>query len=82
MQITVSGGDYGWKINQTQEVEELFKNVMENSQLGREPIYAQREVSTENNGIGNTYVEIDLDGAAFVLLSERTGCGGFALCFW
>lgn len=60
MQITVSGGDYGWKINQTQEVEELFKNVMENSQLGREPIYAQREVSTENNGIGNTYVEIDL----------------------
>lgn len=60
MQITVSGGNYGWQIDQAQEVEELFKNVMENSQLGREPIYAKRELTTENNGIGNTYIEIDL----------------------
>ncbi|MGI6007785.1 MAG: L,D-transpeptidase family protein [Ruminococcus sp.] len=60
LQITVSGGSYGWKINQTQEVEELVKNIMNNDQLGREPVYTSREVTTENNGFGNTYVEINL----------------------
>lgn len=60
LNITVSGGDYGWKINQAQEVEELFKNIMNNDQIGREPMYSTREVSTENNGFGNTYVEINL----------------------
>ena len=59
-QITVGGGSYGWKINQAQEIAELTKNIANNDQIAREPIYSSREVSTENNGFGNTYIELNL----------------------
>lgn len=59
-EITVSGGSYGWKINRTQEVAQLVSEIMNNAQLAREPIYSSREVTTENNGFGDTYVEIDM----------------------
>ena len=55
-----SGGDYGWKINQAEEIAELTKNIANNDQIAREPVYTSREVSTENNGFGNTYIEINL----------------------
>lgn len=59
-EITVSGGSYGWKINQTEEVATLKQNIANNDQITREPIYSSREVTTENNGFGNTYIEINL----------------------
>ena len=59
-EITVGGGSYGWKIDQRQEIAELTKNIANNDQIAREPVYASREVSTENNGFGNTYIEINL----------------------
>ena len=59
-EITVGGGTYGWKINRTKEIAELLKNIMNNEQLAREPEYSSREVTTENQGFGDTYVEIDL----------------------
>ncbi|WP_411337747.1 L,D-transpeptidase family protein [Ruminococcus gauvreauii] len=60
LEITVGGGDYGWKINQAEEIAELTKNIANNDQIAREPVYTSREVSTENNGFGNTYIEINL----------------------
>lgn len=59
-QITVGGGTYGWKINRSKEIAELVSNIMNNDQLAREPIYSSKEVTDENHGIGNTYIEIDL----------------------
>lgn len=58
--IKVSGGNYGWIINQPKEVQELMDNLKENKSIEREPIYSQTAVSREENDIGNTYVEIDM----------------------
>lgn len=58
--IKVNGGNYGWVINQPEEVKELINNLKENKSIEREPIYSQTAVSREENDIGNTYVEIDM----------------------
>lgn len=59
-QITVGGGSYGWKINQNEEIAMLRQNIANNEQTQREPIYTTREVTTENNGFGSTYIELNL----------------------
>lgn len=59
-EIMVGGGVYGWKVNQNEEIATLRQNLANNEQLEREPIYSSREVTTENNGFGNTYIELDL----------------------
>jgi lipoprotein-anchoring transpeptidase ErfK/SrfK len=59
-QITVAGGSYGWKINQNEEIAMLRQNVANGEQIEREPVYTTREVTTENNGFGSTYIELNL----------------------
>ena len=58
--ITVGGGVYGWQIDQDSEVAQLTQELENQTVTEREPVYSSREVSTENNGFGNSYVEIDL----------------------
>ncbi len=60
VETTVSGGDYGWEIDRSSEIETLIQNVLNNDQIEREPIYTSREFTTENNGFGNTYIEVNL----------------------
>lgn len=60
--ITVPLGNYGWQIDQEEEIAELRKNLESQESVTREPVYASREISTENSGLGSTYVEIDLTG--------------------
>ena len=59
-EVMVGGGDYGWKINQKEEIAILTKNINENDKLEREPEYSSRELTTENNGFGGTYIEVNL----------------------
>ena len=58
--IKVSGGNYGWIIDQPKEVDELVKDLKENKSIEREPIYSQTAVSRAKNDIGDTYVEINM----------------------
>lgn len=62
--ITVSGGNYGWEIDEASEVAELIPLIESGGQTTREPVYAQ--TAKARNGatgdIGNTYVEISLSG--------------------
>ncbi len=58
-EIKVPGGNFGYIINKSEEAAELTKNITNKETVTREPVYSQREFSA-NNGIGNTYVEIDL----------------------
>lgn len=60
--ITVPLGNYGWQIDQKSEIAQLRKNLDNQEVVTREPAYASREISTENSGLGGTYVEIDLTG--------------------
>ena len=58
--VTVSGGDYGFKINRDDECTELIKDLEGRKAVQREPIYEQTGINTIINDIDKTCVEIDL----------------------
>lgn len=58
--VEVSGGSYGWKIDQEAEYSALTANIQNGETVTREPQYAQRAASHEGNDYGSSYVEIDL----------------------
>ena len=57
---TVKGGDYGWRVNQTTEVDLLIAKIREGQVENRRPEFSQKALSTGKNDIGNTYLEINL----------------------
>lgn len=59
-QVTVSGGYYGWVIDQETEVQELLSCIREGFRGERYAVFAQTAVSWENSDIGSSYVEVDL----------------------
>jgi len=58
--VNVSGGDYGWLINYSEETEALINAIKDGKKEERQPIYAQTAVAYGANDFGNTYVEINL----------------------
>ncbi len=60
-QITISGGDYGWWMDQAKEFKELKKLIERGKKKERKPIYFQKAVEYGKLDYGNTYVEINLN---------------------
>lgn len=58
--VTITKGNYGWRINQKKETEELLAIVRAGEQKTREPEYLQKAASHGANDYGDTYVEINL----------------------
>lgn len=58
--VEVSGGTYGWQIDQEAEYNALTANIEKAETVTREPEYARRAASHEGNDFGSSYVEIDL----------------------
>ena len=58
--MEVSGGAYGWLIDQNAENEQLLSILKDGRQVEREPVYAQTAATRENCDMGNSYVEADL----------------------
>lgn len=58
--INISGGDYGWSINNAKEIQDLNAAIKEGQTITKEPMYIQTALSHNNNDIGSTYVEIDM----------------------
>lgn len=60
--ITVSGGDYGYMVNQITEHDKLVEDFKKQTKETRKPDYyiTPYNEQTENDGIGNTYIEADL----------------------
>ncbi|WP_243009223.1 L,D-transpeptidase family protein [Clostridium sp. AM58-1XD] len=58
--VTISRGNYGWRINQAAEVEQLMAIIRSGESQEREPVYSQTAASHGENDYGNTYVEINL----------------------
>ena len=56
--VTLSGGDYGWCIDQNATVVALLNALGEGYRGEMEPVYLYSAMSHENQGIGYTYVEI------------------------
>lgn len=57
---TLSGGDYGWCLDQEETLLALRTAMDEGYRGTLEPVYLYSAMSHENNGIGYTYVEICL----------------------
>ncbi len=50
----------GWVVDEETEEAQLAQELAAHTVTVREPVYSQRAYSEENNGIGTTYVEVDL----------------------
>lgn len=58
--VKVSGGDYGWSINKSKEVQDIITTVKDAKSITKKPVYNQTALSHGIYDIGNTYVEINL----------------------
>lgn len=58
--VTITGGPYGWRINQSSEAAELAKILHSGESQTREPVYSQTANSHDGPDYGDTYVEINL----------------------
>ncbi|SFQ14505.1 Putative peptidoglycan binding domain-containing protein [Lachnospiraceae bacterium XBB1006] len=58
--VTVSGGDYGWKVDTDKELKELKKAIKNHTVETREPYFSKSAASHTDKDYGNTYVEINL----------------------
>lgn len=58
--VTISRGNYGWRINQTAETAALSEIIRSGTGQTREPIYSQLAASHGSRDYGDTYVEINL----------------------
>lgn len=58
--VEVTGGNFGWRIDQEAEYAALTANIQNGEIVTREANYANRGLSHDVNDFGNTYVEVDL----------------------
>lgn len=59
--VAVSGGPYGWEIDQEKETKELFTLINQGKTIkDREPVYKHKAFARGINDIGNTYVEVNM----------------------
>ena len=56
----VSGGTYGWKIDEEAETRALMDSIRKGEILEKEPAYIQQAASHSSRDWGNTYLEVDL----------------------
>lgn len=61
-EITVEGGDYGFKVDKEKEKESIINTIKTGDTVEREPIYSQKALTHDGNEIGNTYVEVSIGG--------------------
>jgi hypothetical protein len=58
--VRITGGSYGWKIDQSAEADELAELIRSGQSQVREPVYKQKAASHGDTDYGSTYVEINL----------------------
>ena len=58
--VTVSGGNYGWRMDQATEIEALKASIAAKEVITKEPAYLQTAATHNSPDWGNTYVEVDL----------------------
>lgn len=60
-EVTVYGGDYGWRVNQSAEIEALKDIVTVGDSVEREPVFRRRGGSFgKDNDLPNTYIEVSI----------------------
>ena len=81
-EITVSGGNYGWVIDQEKETDGLMNAILSGQTDVRTPVYEQEAKERDSNDIGYTYIEVDKENSQFILyvdgnpVIQTTGISG------
>ena len=74
-EITVSGGNYGFVIDESAEAAQLIEDLKSNKDVTRQPCYSSVPYgagSGVNGDIGNSYVEVDLTAQKVYLFVNGT----------
>ena len=58
--VTIQGGDYGWTLDEEQELEEVLPLIKEGERCNRDPLGIDSKMPHTNVDIGDTYVEINI----------------------
>ncbi|GLC79944.1 L,D-transpeptidase family protein [Lacrimispora brassicae] len=58
--IKITGGSYGWRMDQSAEADELAELIRSGQSQAREPVYKQKAASHGDADYGRTYVEVNL----------------------
>lgn len=60
--ITVSGGTYGWRLNQEDETDELIKLIKKGEETTRTPLYLEKGLPRDKDGndLHDTYIAISI----------------------
>ena len=58
--VKITGGSYGWKMNQSAEADALAEIIRSGESQERVPEFKQEAASYGENDYGNTYVEVNL----------------------
>ena len=58
--VTISNGDYGWKIDKDKEIAELASDVEKGEDVSREINWKTTAASHTGNDYGNSYVEVNI----------------------
>ncbi len=58
--VRITGGVFGWRIDQSAEADELAQLIRSGQSQEREPVYKQKGASHGETDYGNTYVEVNL----------------------
>ena len=58
--VTVSGGTYGWMIDQEKETEQLISDLNSHKDVSRKPIYSAEGYGEYSRDMGNTYIDVDI----------------------
>lgn len=66
----VSGGTYGWKIDEAAEAQALIASIQNKEVTTKEPAYTQTAASHDGADWGNTYLEVDLTEQHVWFISE------------
>lgn len=82
-QINVSGGTYGWQIDQEKETAQLIADINSHKDVTREPVFSEKGYGKYSRDVGDTYIDVDIsnqvikmyrDGSLIFSSSCVTGC--------
>lgn len=70
--VKVSGGSYGWLINEKEEFKQLKKDIQKGEKITREPVYYDYGRAKEHTATdwGNTYAEVDLTNQRMYFIKD------------
>ena len=68
--VTVTGGFYGWRINNSGEVEQILADLKAGKDVEREPVYLTTANSHGEHDYGDSYVEINLTNQHLFLYKD------------